>query len=125
MCLYFFQIFYSLVPKIEICLKYFLDKKFQKQPLCTRAALHTDGRRNSAGFSPPLPIYILIFEGQVTQNSLSHYLKKSVVICYHGRFLHRWRNCWNCHRMLNWHTFSDIFDPVCFANVDEGTYQRK
>ena len=52
-------------------------------------------------------------------------LKKSVVICNHGRFIHRGRNCWNCHRMLNWHTFSDIFDPVCFANVDEGTYQRK
>ena len=25
--------FYPLVPKIEICLKYFLDKIFQKQPL--------------------------------------------------------------------------------------------
>ena len=30
----FFQISYSLVPKIEICLKYFLEKNFQKQPLC-------------------------------------------------------------------------------------------
>jgi hypothetical protein len=30
----FFQKFYSLVPKIEICLKYFLDKTSQKQPLC-------------------------------------------------------------------------------------------
>ena len=29
----FFQIFYSLVIKIEICLKYFLDKNSQKQPL--------------------------------------------------------------------------------------------
>ena len=29
----FFQISYSLVPKIEICLKYFLDKNSQKQPL--------------------------------------------------------------------------------------------
>ena len=30
----FFLMFGLLVPKIEICLKYFLDKKFQKQPLC-------------------------------------------------------------------------------------------
>ena len=30
----FFLILYSLVSKIEICLKYFLDKNFQKQPLC-------------------------------------------------------------------------------------------
>jgi hypothetical protein len=30
----FFQIVYSLVPKIEFCLKYFLDKIFQKQSLC-------------------------------------------------------------------------------------------
>ena len=29
----FFQIFYSLVPKIEICLKCFLDKNLPKQPL--------------------------------------------------------------------------------------------
>ena len=28
-----FQNIYSLVTKIEICLKYFLDKVFQKQPL--------------------------------------------------------------------------------------------
>ena len=26
----FYLIYYSLVPKIEICLKYFLDKKFPK-----------------------------------------------------------------------------------------------
>ena len=26
----FFQICYLLVPKIEICLKYFLENKFQK-----------------------------------------------------------------------------------------------
>ena len=30
----FFLIFYSLVLKIEICLKYFLGKKYQKQPFC-------------------------------------------------------------------------------------------
>ena len=30
----FFQISYSLVPKIGTCLKYFLDKNSQKQPLC-------------------------------------------------------------------------------------------
>ena len=30
----FFQISYSLVPKIEICLKYILDKISHKQPLC-------------------------------------------------------------------------------------------
>ena len=29
----FFQIFYSLVSKIDICLKYFSDKNSQKQPL--------------------------------------------------------------------------------------------
>ena len=29
----FLQIFYSLVPKIEICLEYFLDKNPRKQPL--------------------------------------------------------------------------------------------
>jgi hypothetical protein len=29
----FFYIFYSLVPKIEICLKYFLERNPQKQPL--------------------------------------------------------------------------------------------
>ena len=27
-------LFYSLAPKIEICLKYFLDKNSQKPPLC-------------------------------------------------------------------------------------------
>ena len=31
---YLVAIFYSLVPKIDICLKYFLDKNSQKQPLC-------------------------------------------------------------------------------------------
>ena len=31
---YYFQISYLLVPKIEICLKYFLDKNHKKQPLC-------------------------------------------------------------------------------------------
>ena len=30
----FFMISYLLVPKIEICLKYFLDKNPKKQPLC-------------------------------------------------------------------------------------------
>ena len=35
----FFQVFYSLVFKIEICLKCFLDKYFQKQPLCSAAAI--------------------------------------------------------------------------------------
>ena len=30
----FFLSSYLLVPKIEICLKYFLDKNAQKQPLC-------------------------------------------------------------------------------------------
>ena len=30
----FFLISYLLLPKIEICLKYFLDKNAQKQPLC-------------------------------------------------------------------------------------------
>ena len=30
----FFLFLHSLAPKIEICLQYFLDKKFQKQPLC-------------------------------------------------------------------------------------------
>ena len=29
----FFQNSYSLVPKIKVCLKYFLDKNSQKQPL--------------------------------------------------------------------------------------------
>ena len=29
----FFQISYLLLPNIEICLKYFLDKNSQKQPL--------------------------------------------------------------------------------------------
>ena len=29
----FFQIVYLFVPKIEICLKYFLDKNLQKQPM--------------------------------------------------------------------------------------------
>ena len=29
-----FQIFNLLVPKIEICLKYFSDKNSQKQPMC-------------------------------------------------------------------------------------------
>ena len=29
----FFQIFHSLVPKIKICLKYFLDKNTQKRSL--------------------------------------------------------------------------------------------
>ena len=28
----FFRIFYPLEPKIEICLKYFLDKSWQKLP---------------------------------------------------------------------------------------------
>ena len=28
-----FQISYFFVPKIEICMKYFLDKSLQKQPL--------------------------------------------------------------------------------------------
>ena len=32
----FFQISYSLVLKIGICLKYFLDKNPKKQPLCRR-----------------------------------------------------------------------------------------
>ena len=32
----FFRISHSLLPKIEICLKYFLDKNFQKQPLWKR-----------------------------------------------------------------------------------------
>ena len=32
----FFLIFYSLVPKIDICFIYFLDKFFQKQPLCMK-----------------------------------------------------------------------------------------
>ena len=32
----FFQISYLLVPKIKICLKYFLDKNFQKQQLWKR-----------------------------------------------------------------------------------------
>ena len=31
---YIFSFFNSLVPKIDICLKYFLDKNSQKQPLC-------------------------------------------------------------------------------------------
>ena len=31
---FFFQIFYTLVPKIEILLKYFLDNIVQMQPLC-------------------------------------------------------------------------------------------
>ena len=35
---FFFQISYSLVPKIEICVKYFSDKYFQKLPLCSAAA---------------------------------------------------------------------------------------
>ena len=30
----FFQIFYSLLPKIEICFKYFFDKNPKKQSLC-------------------------------------------------------------------------------------------
>ena len=30
----FFVIYYAWVPKIEICLKYFLDKNSQKQPFC-------------------------------------------------------------------------------------------
>jgi hypothetical protein len=30
----FFLIFYSSVHKIEICLKYFMEKKYQNQPLC-------------------------------------------------------------------------------------------
>ena len=34
MPLFFFQISYALVPKIEICLKYFLGKNLKKQPLC-------------------------------------------------------------------------------------------
>ena len=34
----FFLISYSLVPKIEICLKYFMDKNSKKQPLCTVGA---------------------------------------------------------------------------------------
>ena len=29
-----FSHFYLLVPKIEICLKQFLDKNLKKQPLC-------------------------------------------------------------------------------------------
>jgi hypothetical protein len=37
----FFQIFYLLVSKIEICLKYFLDKNLPKQPLW--AALSASG----------------------------------------------------------------------------------
>ena len=31
---YIFSFFNSLVPKIDICLKYFLDKNSYKQPLC-------------------------------------------------------------------------------------------
>ena len=31
-----FQISYSLVPRIGICLKYFLDKNLKRQPLCRR-----------------------------------------------------------------------------------------
>ena len=34
----FFLIFYSLVSKIEICLKYILDKNTQKQSLWTASA---------------------------------------------------------------------------------------
>ena len=33
----FFLIFYSLAPKIEICLNSFLDKNPPKQPLCGAA----------------------------------------------------------------------------------------
>ena len=34
----FFLMLYALVPKIEICVKYFLDKNSQKEPLCGAAA---------------------------------------------------------------------------------------
>ena len=34
----FVLISYLLVPKIEICLKYFMDKNSKKQPLCTVGA---------------------------------------------------------------------------------------
>ena len=35
----FFVIYYAWVPKIEICLKYFLDKNSQKQPLWLPSSL--------------------------------------------------------------------------------------
>ena len=39
---YFFQNSYSLVSKIENCLKYFLDKNSQKQPLWLKKSIFTD-----------------------------------------------------------------------------------
>ena len=43
-----FQMFYLLVPEIEICLKYILDKNGQKQPLCIRRGQKA-GRKAAAG----------------------------------------------------------------------------
>ena len=43
-----FQMSYLLVPKIEICLKYFLDKNGQKQPLCIGRGQKA-GRKAAAG----------------------------------------------------------------------------
>ena len=34
-----FRISYSWVTKIEICIKYFSDKNFQKRPFCAAPAL--------------------------------------------------------------------------------------
>ena len=42
------QMSYLLVPKIEICLKYFLDKNGQKQPLCIGRGQKA-GRKAAAG----------------------------------------------------------------------------
>ena len=36
----FFNISYQLVPKIEVCLKYFLDKKSQKAPIVPYSLLN-------------------------------------------------------------------------------------
>jgi hypothetical protein len=47
----FFQISYLLLPRIEICLKYFLDKNPQKQPLCVVSWACSRTRAASVGAS--------------------------------------------------------------------------
>lgn len=39
----------------------------------------------------------------------------------HGFGIFRGRNCWHCHRMLDWHSAFCIFDPFCIETLDAWT----
>ena len=72
----FVQISYSLVPKIEVCLKYFLDKKYQKRslriasqksqrpPAAAKGVTHLIGFNGIWQYAPQLKFH-LGFEFQV------------------------------------------------------------